>query len=86
MNGKSGPKLVRIGTTVLVMLTPLAGAEAADPAEDATARLEALKQELAQQTRRLEELKQNLAEQEASLAYADESLPALTKITLFCAE
>lgn len=26
------------------------------------------------------------AEREASLAYADESLPALTEITLYCAE
>lgn len=68
MQRKSGPKFVGIATTALVMLTPLAGAEAADPADQATARLEALKQQMAEQTRRLEELKRNLAEQEASLS------------------
>lgn len=68
MRKSSGPTLARIGTTALVMLAPLAGAQAADPAEEATARLEALKQQLADQTRRLDELKRSLAEQEASLA------------------
>jgi uncharacterized coiled-coil protein SlyX len=49
------------------MLAPFAAAEAADPADEAVARLEALKQQLAEQTRRLEELKRSVAEQEASL-------------------
>jgi len=54
MHMKSGPRLVRIGATALVMLAPLAGVSAADPAaEEAAARLEALKQQLAEQTRRL---------------------------------
>ncbi len=68
MHRNAGPRLVSLATTALVMLAPLAGARAADPAEEAAARLEALKRQLAEQTRRLDELKRSLAEQEASLS------------------
>lgn len=67
MHTKSGSKLGRIGAAALVALVPLAGADAADPAEEAAARLEALKQQLAEQSRQLDELKRSVAEQEASL-------------------
>lgn len=68
MQRNAGPKLVSFATTALVVLAPIAAASAADPAEEAAARLEALRQQLAEQTRRLDELKRSLAEQEASLS------------------
>ena len=61
-------RLPSVGLLACLVAAPLgAAAQSAAPAGDAGARLEALKDQLAEQTRRLDALKRAVAEQEAGL-------------------
>jgi len=55
------------GFSAIVLLGALGSAHAAETQDEAVARLEALKQQVAEQSRRLEALKRSVAEEEASL-------------------
>jgi hypothetical protein len=70
-----------LGVSACMLLAALGPARAADGADDAAARLDALKRQVDEQTRRLDALKQSLRAQEAQLdemrrALGDESLDA----------
>ena len=66
-NAIKGSRLQSAGWLACLALGPLGVVHAADPAEETNARLQALKEQVAEQTRRLDGLKRAVAEQEAGL-------------------
>ncbi len=69
MNPKQGPlrRIVPLSIFAAFALSPMHSAFAAESVDEAEARLEALKQQIVDQTRRMESLKRSIAEEEASL-------------------